>query len=85
MVHVTEQQVALRAVNDHSDVAANPYGPEILVSRLFELVKAESRVSGVELQVKGSRLDDLLLFAGQTSEAICEGVSYAEVHCFFYP
>lgn len=67
VIDVAEQKAALSLVDNQSNVAADTNGPEVFILRFVELVKAHSRVSRVELQVKGSRLDGLLLLAGEAS------------------
>ena len=80
MTDVAEQQARIALVNDQPDVAVNPHRPEVLVLRLVELVEAHSGIGGIELQVERRRLDGLLLVAGQSSEAVGEGVGDAEFH-----
>ena len=58
----------------------DPHRPEILVLRLVELVEAHARIGRVELQVEGRRLDGLLLVAGQSGEAVGEGIGDAKFH-----
>ena len=78
--HVAEQQAPARSVHDQPDVAVHPHGPEVPVPDLIELVKAQSRLRRIELEVEGRRLDRLLLVAGEAREAIGERVRYAEIH-----
>ena len=80
VIDVAEQQAALALVHDHPDVAVDPYRPEVLVLRLVQLVETHSRIGRVELQVEGGRLDGLLLVAGESGEAVGEGVGDQEVH-----
>ena len=82
VIDVTEQQAALRLVNDEPEVAAHPHRPEVFVLRLVELVKAHPRTRGIHLQVKGRRLNSFLLVAGQAREAVGESVGDAEIHAF---
>ncbi|MGE4182762.1 MAG: hypothetical protein AB7J34_23295 [Limisphaerales bacterium] len=42
VIHVAEQQAALRPVDDEPDVAAHPHRPKVLIPRLVELVEAEA-------------------------------------------
>ena len=67
VIDVAKQKAALSLVDNQSNVAADTNGPEVFILGLVELVKAHTRVGRVELQVKGSRLDDLLLLAGEAS------------------
>ena len=48
--------------------------------RFLELVKLHPGVHRVELEVEGGGLGGLLLVAGQTHEAVGDGVGDAEVH-----
>jgi hypothetical protein len=54
-------------MDNQSNVAVDPHGPEILVFRLIKFVKTHSGIGGVDLQIKGRRLDRLLLVTGQTA------------------
>ena len=49
------------------------------LSSLWKLIPG---LAGFDLQVKGGRLDGLLLLAGQSGEAVGEGVGDAEFHQF---
>ena len=66
-------------VNDQADVAAHAHGPEVLVLRLVEPVKAHAGVGWIDLQVERRRLDRLLLVAGEPAEAVGEGVGDPEL------
>ena len=66
--------------SDAKNVAAHPHRPEVLVLRLFDLVKAQARGGCIHLQVKGCGLGGLLLVASQPREAVGEGVGDAEQH-----
>lgn len=48
--------------------------------RIFELGEAHATVGRVELQLKRHRLASLLLLAGETREAVGEGVGDEEFH-----
>ena len=80
VIDVAEQKAGGRLVNDQPDVAAHPHRPEVLVLCLVELVEAHAGIGRVELQVERRRLDGLLLVAGQSGEAVGEGVGDAEFH-----
>ena len=80
VIDVTEKEACFALVNDQPDVAANTHGPEILVLRLGELVEAHARVGWIYLEVGGRGLDGFLLFPGQASEAVGEGVGDAQFH-----
>ena len=68
-------------MHDQAEIAADPYRPEVRVSRMVELVQLHARVRLVELQIKGGGFDRFLLFAGQPRQALREGVGNAEFHC----
>lgn len=80
MIDVAEKQTSSCSVDDQPEIVVDAKRPEIHVLGFIELVKAETRIRGIELQVKGCRFDSLLLLARQTREAISEGVSHTEVH-----
>src|SRR5687768_10263134 len=80
MIDVAQQQAAGRLVDDQADVAADAYGPEVLVLRLVEPVELHAGARRVHLEVERGRLHQLLLVAGETGEAVGERVGDAEVH-----
>ena len=82
MIYVAEKKAGLGAMHDESDVAVNANRPEVLVLRLVEAMEIHSRIGWIELKVKSSRLDDLLLVSRQPGEAIAESVSDEKGHDF---
>jgi len=66
-------------VDDQPDVRADPDRPKIPVAGLVELVKLHPRAAGVELEVKGRRLDGLLFVTGEAGEGVSECVGNAEI------
>src|SRR5665213_1289305 len=67
-------------MHDKADVPADADGPEILILRLVELMKAHAGTGRIDLQVKGRRFDRLLLVAGEASKTISECVGDTEFH-----
>jgi hypothetical protein len=59
-------QAVGRAMDDAAGIGVDADRSEILVFRLFELVKAHAGAGGIDLQVERRRLDLLLLVAGQS-------------------
>lgn len=80
MRHVAKEQAGLSAMDYHPDVERNADRPEVVVFGLFELVKLETRVGRVELEIEGGGLDSFLLVGSETGEAFGEGIGYSEVH-----
>jgi hypothetical protein len=81
MSHVAEQEARFGLVNDQADVAVDPHGPEILVLCPIKLVKAHAGAGRIELKIECRRFDRLLLFAGQTGEAVGKAIGDQELHC----
>ena len=54
----------------------------MLVPGLVQPVKTHARISRIQLQVEGRRLDGLLFLASQFNKAVCEGIGDSE---FYYP
>ena len=65
VIHVAQQQTALGAVDDDADVHIHPHRPEVLVSRLVELVETQAWTGRVHLQVECRGLDCLLFVTVQ--------------------
>jgi hypothetical protein len=80
MIDVTEQKARLRPVDDQADIGVDAHGPEILVPRLVQPMELHPRRGRIELQVKGRRLDGLLLVPRQSTEAVGKGVCDPEFH-----
>ena len=80
VIDVAEQEAVLGAVNDDADVRADAHGPEIFITGAVEPVELQTRARGIDLHIKGGRLDRFLLVTAQPSEAIGEGVGNAEFH-----
>ena len=80
VIHVAKQQTAGGLVHDQANVAADTHRPEARVFGAIKLVKAVPLAAGVQLQLKGGGLGQLLLFARQARQAGGEGVGDAEVH-----
>lgn len=60
----------------------------MFVLGLLDPVQTHAGVRRVQLQVKGGGLDRFLLVAGQTGQAVGEGIGDAEVHgsqTYFFP
>ncbi len=66
--------VTSRPVDDDADVCAYPYRPEIFVLGLIQLVEAQSRIGGIQLEVKRCGFDRLLLVPVESHEAVSEGI-----------
>ena len=67
-------------MHDQPDVAADPHRPEVLVLAPCRAYGTHAGIGRVELQVERRRLDGFLLVAGQSGEAVGEGVGDAEFH-----
>ncbi len=80
VIDIAEQQARFAAMNDQTNVAADPHRPEILVLAAIQLVEAQAGAGGIQLQVEGRRLDELLFVVGQAGETIGKGVGDAEFH-----
>lgn len=82
MADIAQEHAFRRPVNDEPDVAADTNGPEIRIPGLVQLMEPHARTGGIQLEVKGRRLDELLLFVVQLCEAVGKGVGDTEVHWF---
>jgi hypothetical protein len=80
VIHIAEKQARFRAVDNEADVRVHPYGQEILVFRLVQLVELHPRTGRIHLQIKGRCLDGLLLLARETGKAVGEGIGNSEIH-----
>jgi len=80
MIDVAEQEAGSGPMDNQSDVATDPNGPEVLVLRPVDLVQLQARMRRVHLQVERRGLHHLLLVAGQLRETVGEGVGDAELH-----
>ena len=67
----------MRSMHNHPDVTANTNRPKIKVFCFVELMKLHSWICGIQLEIKGSGFDSLLLFVIQLCEAIGECVGNA--------
>lgn len=77
---IAEKETVVGFVDDDSQIAADPYRPEVLISSLVELMEIHTRIGRIQLQVKCRGLDGLLLFASQFGEAIGKCVGDTEIH-----
>ena len=66
-------------MNNQPNIATHPHRPEVLVPRLVKFMKTHSRISWINLEIKGRCLDSLLLLAGQFGEAVGESICNTEV------
>src|SRR5207237_573854 len=80
MIDVTQEKTLPASVDNQTNIAANAHGPEVRILGLVELMKLQSRLGGIELQIKRRSLCSLLLIRGQTSEAVGEGIRDEEFH-----
>jgi len=80
MADIAQEHASRRPVNDEPDVAADAKGPEIRIPGLVQLMELHARTGGIQLEVKGRRLDGLLLFVVQLCEAVGKGVGDTELH-----
>ena len=80
VIDVAEQEAILCAVNDDADVRADAHGPEIFITGAVEPVELQARARGIDLHIKGGRLDRFLFVTAQSSKTIGEGVGNAEFH-----
>jgi hypothetical protein len=71
-------------VNNQPEIAADPHRPEALVLRLVQLVELHARTGRIHLQIEGRGLDELMLFACKSGEAVGEGVGDTKMHAFPY-
>lgn len=65
-------------MNDQADIATYAHRPEILVLGTVQLVETHAWTRRIQLQVEGSRFNELLLFARQPCEAVGKGVGNSE-------
>jgi hypothetical protein len=61
MINITKQEIRIGFMNDDPQVPSGPYRPEILIFRSFDTMELQSRVGGIDLQVKCSVFDERLL------------------------
>ena len=65
VVHITKQKAGCCLVHDQPDVAAHTHRPEVLIFGLVKFMQAHARIDRIHLQIESSRLDELLLIAGE--------------------
>ena len=75
MVDIAQQQAVSAAMNDQANITTDAYGPKIRITGGIQLVELHTRVRRIQLQIEGRRLDNLLLIACQSGEAVREHVS----------
>ena len=81
MIDIAEEQAVGGAMHDDPDVRTDAQGPEVFVARFVQFVKTQAgTVRAIGLQVKGRRLDGLLLVSRKPGEAVGKGVGDQEVH-----
>ena len=80
VIDVAEQQTRFGSVYDQPNIATNAHRPKIRVLAFIEFVELHSRLRGVHLQIESGSLNGFLLFAGQPSEAVSEGISDPKFH-----
>ena len=80
VVDVAKQQAGIGPVYDQSNVRVHADRPETLVFGPVQLVQLQTRMGGIQLQVKGRCLDGLLFVSRQFGQTIGKGVGDAEFH-----
>ena len=83
VIHVAQQQTFPGPMHNYSDIAANANRPEIPISGSIQLMELQSRLSWIQLQIKGRGLHSLLFITGQPDKAIRESMGDAEIHQLF--
>ena len=78
MVYVAEQQAGIGAVDNQTNVVADPDRPEVSITGLINPMKLQSGLRRIDLQIKGGGLYGLLLVASQFGQAIDERIGDAE-------
>jgi hypothetical protein len=67
-------------VHDQPNIAAHPNRPESPILGFVELVKLQTRMRWVQLEIERRSLDGLLFIAGQFGEAVRERVGNSKFH-----
>jgi len=80
MIHVAQQHVIRRPVDDQPQIPAGPHRPEVLVFGLVQPMKTHPQIRRIQLQIKGRRLHQLLLVTRQPCQTVGKRVGNAEFH-----
>jgi len=80
MSDVAQQQTRIGPMHDQPDIAVHPNRPESSILGLIKLVKLQTRMSRIQLQIECRGLYGLLLIAGEFGEAVRKCVGNSKFH-----